>query len=672
MAEIGSLNGAVGGTVGPCLSGRPESDRRLRFETTLIVTLSLLAVTVWFATQHIGYTSDSTTYLQLADYLLLRRPAASFLFFRTPGYPSILILGGVPIFGSFVGVLFIQAVMAVTIPVLVHKTIRFYAPRAALLGAILVLLTWTPITYSKTIMTEQAFIFLLALLIYLAARFERTKSAPLIYWIAGTLILLAAVRPSANMIGYLVLAFLLLLGWRHAKHVVAAAGLVCVASAAWSCWVALHINPSIHGSLLHRTSQLLFHHIYSHNTPEQNYLDPENGENSRLLQEILSRFATRHVEAWAPRPPARHFAEFRDDPTAWVRHVYAHPIPPLKDIIPFAVDTIAQTEQLPVTSALLLHRVSMEAVKHRPTLFLSFVWRMSFSSTASFAGQQLFYHSYVSATNALGTRRMEFTRVFDMDSGPASRTILAVLREFLIDYPHFWETREPFSIFAKYAGDPERLIKESILDAPNIHTYWFMWNVYDTMRGPTETPRVFMAAALENFRKSPQALAVFVDNLVTFFLGPVATYNTGHRQIDLTTITSPYWIDSTLPEHLKHELTQGLRLVDTFDAMTSPAFTIPYGLAWAVLKPLLYLVILGTIAFAWRTEQRWLCGLLACIITYQALVVAIFGEPLTRYIDQVTPVAVLLAVLCAQAAVQFLREPQSRPGAHMENRGDLS
>ena len=91
--------------------------------TVWIGLFATLAVIAWFLTQHIGFTSDSVTYWLFNEYLLRKQGPGSFLFFRTPGYPLLMILSGVSYFHSFIGLLFIQAIMAILMPILIYKTL---------------------------------------------------------------------------------------------------------------------------------------------------------------------------------------------------------------------------------------------------------------------------------------------------------------------------------------------------------------------------------------------------------------------------------------------------------------------------------------------------------------------------------------------------------------------
>src|SRR6185312_4510158 len=125
----------------------------------VIIGLSLLTYGAWALINPIGYTSDSTTYVQLAEYLAQKSPPSTFLFFRTPGYPLLLMLGGLPWTRSFVGILWIQALMAVSIPVLFYRTVHLYYPRPAFIFSVLLIATLVPVAYAKDVMPDQSFMF---------------------------------------------------------------------------------------------------------------------------------------------------------------------------------------------------------------------------------------------------------------------------------------------------------------------------------------------------------------------------------------------------------------------------------------------------------------------------------------------------------------------------------
>lgn len=623
-----------------------------------IVLIASCCMGIWFSIQHIGYTSDSTTYLQLAEFLLRKRGAGNFLFFRTPGYPLLMILGGVPFFDSFAGLLLIQAIMAILIPVLIYKTLMIISPRSAFLGAIFSMITLLPFAYSKVIMTEHAFIFTLVLSSYLVALYRKTGKPLYMYFTAFSILFLTFIRPSANFMFLIIFAFCFFFHLKNWRHVIASFLIFFCITSAWSFLVGLTANPLISGNILSRINQSLFYHIYTKNTENKNYISAANGSDSEKFHRDFSTFVMQNHSAWADRAPARYFTNFSDNPQEFIQNVYEKPNGYYFQLLPFAITTTAVLSGENLHMGRFLLKVSCEAIQRNPHLLFSFLQKYVFGSAVSFAGQQLFYQSYVIAPFTKDAREINYLPVFNpyeikREVAPEMHKLFAIIKEFVEDYPQFWEEREPREVFANYKGNPELFMHNSLIMQPNIHTYWFMWNVVDTIRGPTETSKIFMNVAIESFKRTPQGIILFLEHFLVFFFGPASNYNTGVRQTGLPDISTPYWWDPSLSESLKYELKSGMRVVDAFNSIKK--FNTFWGYFWLVVKPLLFLFILATFLFSYKKPVFAFISLLLVIVLYQGVVVSIFAEPMSRYLDQVLLLAVIVAIVSVYNAVQGLK-----------------
>ena len=222
---------------------------QLSTPTGILVFISALFVSIWFATQHIGFGSDSTTYYLLSRYLVHKSSAGSFVFFRTPGYPLLMILGIVPFTKTFIGLLILQAIMAILIPVLIYKTLQFIVPRSAFFGAVLSIVTLLPFVYSKAIMTDHVFIFTMTLLVYLMAKYQCTKKPIHLYCLSVCLIFLTLLRPSANVTFLIIFPFCLFISMKNYKHLLAGYLIFLIINASWSFWVRLEMSPNTFGKI---------------------------------------------------------------------------------------------------------------------------------------------------------------------------------------------------------------------------------------------------------------------------------------------------------------------------------------------------------------------------------------------------------------------------------------
>jgi hypothetical protein len=615
-----------------------------------LTVLSLLVTLIWFATQPIGYTNDSSTYLDLARYLSGQTPTAQpYLFFRTPGYPLLMVLSGVTMFESFIGLLLVQAVMAFLIPLVVYKIVRLYFPRAALIAAIICIVSLTPYLESKTVMTEQSYIFGLLILVYAVALYHKSPSPTALYIISAIVTALALVRPEANGIAYLAFVFCLLLARKYYRHVGIAFVAFLVVVSAWSFWVSLYTAP-ISGSFSQRVPKTFLYFTYEKNDDKHNYLDPANGPASALLKDYLTKFAVGFEPSWEARVPWHDFGRYESQPQQLVESIYTTPNEYYFRFILEAVYTVAQDQG--INSHDLFRHVLYETIKAHPSLLISFLRKDVVSSSVSFAGQQLFYQNYV----ALSAQK-NFGPLFDPSNGPASKKLLDTVREFAEDYPQAWNRLEPAEIFSNYAGHPEEFIDQSILQRPNGNTWWFMWNASNAINGVAQTSGLFMAAALEGFCKEPRALLLFPDNFMTYFLGPSVLHNKGYREIDLPDIFHPTWVDTTLPQRLQAELVSGLRVFNTLSFVDNARAAAVEEWIWAVLKPVIFLTIAITFLFlpAVNREAFVIGSFILVAIIYHGLVTSIFAEPFSRYVGHILPISIVLVVISTSAAITYFR-----------------
>lgn len=616
--------------------------------TIILFCLSALIVIIWFSTQHIGFTSDSTTYVHLAEYLVRKRSASSMLFIRTPGYPFLVILGAVPFLHSFAGLLMIQALMAIFTPILIYKTLLLIVPRVAFTGGVLSIFSLLPFVYSKAIMTEHAFIFTLTALIYLMTLYNQKPKISYLYTTTTCLIFLTFLRPSANFIFVIVFVFCFFVTTKNYKQLIKCIAMFLIATSAWSTFVGLQVNPSIAGNVTDRLKQMLFYHIYSNNTSQQNNIKPENGPASEQLFNHLKKFTVDHPDAWALRTPASRFTKFRESPDKFIDAIYQEPNPNYYTLILNVIDARHTEMGIKNPSTIpFLHGVAWEAISQKPSFLGSFLWKTFFSSAKSFAGQQLFYQIYV-ASPAISLH----TRIFSPGIGPASKKLVDTAKNFIYDYPQFWEDN---IVFSKYKGNPEKMLQEQILVDANINSYWFLWSLMDTMYSPIESANVFLEAALEGFNHNPISFNVPIENFIGFFFGPPMGYINGSvATFKPTAHTLHWWDDPGLPEYYKNELKSGLRLFDKSIYHDNIFWTF-WGYIWLFIKPFIFVLLLLTYLFSAKTGYFKLITTMVMILIYQGLITSLFAEPLPRYIDQIMLLTITVTLASSAFAYQKLK-----------------
>src|SRR3989442_1491146 len=120
------------------------------------------------------------------------------VYFRTPGYPLLLILTGVFTFDSFLGLMLAQLAMGVLMPLLVYRIIAMYNQRVGYYAALFSIASLVPYGFMKAVLTEELYMFALLLAMWVAARFFAIKLVRYIYVGSIIFFFLLLIRPVAQ------------------------------------------------------------------------------------------------------------------------------------------------------------------------------------------------------------------------------------------------------------------------------------------------------------------------------------------------------------------------------------------------------------------------------------------------------------------------------------------
>jgi hypothetical protein len=286
---------------------------------TVLVVLAVVFEIAWFSIQNIGFHCDSPPYVQFAwglfGYSLMRL----ILWVRTAGYPLLIAATGVvgpnATFHSFIGILILQAAMAVAMPVLIYKTLEPYSRRVAFLTALVMIISLQPFIASKMVMNEQAFKFLSVLLVYLAVKAYQSQAPR--WWIVGltaTCVFLTLLRPAALLLAGVVFAALLVSRREYWKSLAAGVSTLGVSMFVYSFIVCLFLPPIglYKPETMSRLADLAFYDLYMHDNASG--LDPRKGPRRSELHEIVQNFAVDLPAGWHGRIPVRYFAPYVNNP----------------------------------------------------------------------------------------------------------------------------------------------------------------------------------------------------------------------------------------------------------------------------------------------------------------------------------------------------------------------
>jgi hypothetical protein len=631
-----------------------------------IAALAGVCEALWLALVNVGFFMDSLSYLRYADVLIGR--AMPFqtnavighemdlyaISRRTIGYPLMLLLGGVPFSGSLIGIVAIQAAMAVAMPLLFYKTLEPYSRRAALIGAIILIVTLEPFNYSKAILTEQSFKFLALLLIYLATLAYREPTRAKFAAIAAVCILFGLVRPQGSLVAVLVFGMLLLAHFKHWKSLAAHFFAVVLGLGISSFGSALYLVSQapveIPGNLQRpartlpsRVKTLLLHHLYTVHDGGTSALDAKNGPERSKLRSVLQAYAEQFPMDWTPLAPKHYFGAHADNPTHWVDEIYRNPNPFYLNMIKVAVGafTASNNEELSRAADGLILRVIWETYSREPRYILSFVTRYLLGSATS-TGAQISWSQFYTSRRA----------PFGENNGPASKEILDLAKIYISDFPGY-----PPQQWRDYPGGPDKLVNDIFIQQANEGNFWFFWGVVDHLKGRTESGPIFYKSLWEfpdiYYLKS----LLFIDKLTEFFFGMPTNHQSGNRIYDdgsifLFSFTPEY----DVPARMREEIESGLQ-PSAFHRLIlgSPhygSYVRWYTLLWLVARNVIHLSILATLLFCFRVGAGWPAALIGLVILCQASVIALATDTAIRYVDQILPLSILLAVLSVSSLLR--------------------
>lgn len=613
----------------------------------IVLSLSAIFELAWFTFQNVSFLGDSPSYIQYAWGLLGGAISSTTLGARTVGYPLLLVLTGVvgpgEHFNSFLGILLLQAAMAIAMPVLVYKTLEPFNRRAAFYTALVMIVSLQPYITSKLIMTEQSYKFFVLLLIYFFCGACRTRlPRRWIFCLALTSVLLVAIRPAASLMFVIVFSALLFIRPKDWKAVVCGFVFVVALVSAYSFATSLMLPPKglWTKQLDSKLYDLIFYDLYM--DPQSGGLDPSKGRARQTLHEVLETFAAERPQDWTGRNPKGAFADFADKPAAWVENVYRRPSPfyyaALKDAV-YMAEWLSPEEAARVNARKLIKRVIIETYLDEPWRIASLLYRYGVASSGGFAGQLMYYKIFM----------VENLAVFSANNGPASAEFVDVLSSYFKDYPEELSRIAPPPKYKNYQGNVAGFIQDQIAGRPNPELLFSIWEIMDRMKGLMGSRKLYAAVAREGIANGSAlgAWGVYREfawttlrNMEAFFFDIRGeSFEYFHQRIEysnglpwekeLLSGMRPFLAIGTPP------VDNGSNAVSWFDELLK--------IVWNIVHLGSNLIVVTGAAFCIRTRYRWPVLVIGALILYHTVAACFFVGLQHRYIDQILPPTILLA-----------------------------
>jgi hypothetical protein len=199
-----------------------------QYDRWLVSVLAVVAALTWFCSEPIVFTNDSFGYLTAARYVA-GVPTHGIPYYRMPLFPVFLAVTGVPRYSTFSWFVLAQMALGIGMAMLFHDALRGYSRMRALTAVAALTLTFVPFVFSKSVMTEQLYLFGLILCLSSMLSYLQSGRGGHLLMIATAVSIMMLTRVQGLLIGFVVLPFLLLGRPAHWRSImVSVAGVVFV------------------------------------------------------------------------------------------------------------------------------------------------------------------------------------------------------------------------------------------------------------------------------------------------------------------------------------------------------------------------------------------------------------------------------------------------------------
>jgi len=610
--------------------------------------------TLWWLTQTIVYNPDSTTYVILSQYLAGNsEPFNSYIFMRTIGYPLLMLISGLPYSNSFNVLLLLQFAMAISMPILLYRSVNLVInnSRFAFGCAIFLILSLLPFVYSKAIMSEQVFMFMIFFVAYRLILYYRTETRKDLIYLIASLIILTLIRPSANLFFILIFLHSMLFIRKHIATWLISLLLFFTMMSCISTTLLLYGTvPHIQGTIAHKINETLFYHLYLKGFDEADETAAKNLYTAQI--KYLTRQYAINTRASQPHLlPKSIFSPLHTDLDLFINQVFTEPNLLYYGYLRSALLATLGSEQYQRPAGMtpninrFMAATSYEILKQHPQYLISYIKTYLLGGGSSFAGQMLFYHSYVELPT-LAEDKTNKSNFYPL-SGKQNNKLHRSLEKYLYAYPQAWDSMQPAEYFANYKDNPQGLLQYSIVAKPNFGSVWFMWNAMDMMFSPPEVPALFMQAALETLGKNKETtVLMYINDILYFMFGSSSDYYYGRQRISLLSPQMPGGEDpflSSSPRYRMMKLEADNKPIFKLTEQTSSKFFNLEAVLWTIIKLVTSLIIACGFLLTFQTKQHKITTILLLIWLCHIVVSSVFGEPISRYAFQIMPINILLA-----------------------------
>ena len=600
-------------------AGFPRLNGAPRVPPWLLVLIVGAAVAFWLL-QPIILTNDTIGYLEAGRFFTSFRFrdwsfSENFPYWRMPLFPLLLVLTGAVQGWTVKAVILVHLGFGILMPILVYFSLSWINTRMAALTAAILVASLIPLANIGYVMTNQLFMFLMVVSVFLSCRYIGSRRIVDLYALAITCFLAVMTRPQANYVWLLLLAACFVANPRRWRHCVGA-GLLAVALQLGF----VTLRPMIAGPISVTQNEILL----------------PDGEQDQdvVFQRAIQLINDNRIDS------ARAVAGFVENPTRVNEIYFAIVLKTLANSTPWLAEKTALAmvagdlrDQALFYTAAAFAKLNAQADAQRvANLINSDTYKSKTTDVNALAGVTI---PVVPAHSASGPQRYITDHTLTTSTGrmliypimnarsldpkalivPENGPETARLYKLLINY--FFTEGKNTAPQTWLAVDDPALIARGILNTLRPpEGQWTLWNILDRIIGPVRADQLCKAVFFEFARLHPGLLAkYFLDPL--FSVGLV--FGSLPMHVDLPA-------DSRMIERYNRDVARSKRFFDTYlhvAEMYRPCF-VPIGL--------LSLLLAGAGLFFVRDRRLFIIWAMLCAVgAHQIGLCAIAGVPYYSY-----------------------------------------
>jgi hypothetical protein len=264
-----------------------------------VIFLAIMTAVIWYLSEPIIFTMDSYAYLNSAK-AIAGIDNGSLVYFRAPFLPLLLAITKVPTLQTFSWFILAQIILGISCIIIMHDCLRRISRPIGLIATLLFISTFMGLVHSKSIMTEEIYLFGWCLCINGVFSYLSKPAKLSLLQITIALLILVMTRAQGAFVAFVVLPFLVCCLPKRMPEIIVSAVALCLITLGYSHVVASKTHlmydqknaATSKFGVTNTTGKMLFMVVYSdpYKRMKWSLVHPENGPASLLLFTELKQY----------------------------------------------------------------------------------------------------------------------------------------------------------------------------------------------------------------------------------------------------------------------------------------------------------------------------------------------------------------------------------------------